>query len=268
MLAAVSAAAEQDARLLLIFATGRDYAWLLAHPDAELETAERARFEEALAHRRCGTPMQYITGVQEFYGLEFRVTPDVLIPRPETEHLVEAALAAAETWPQPRMLDVGTGSGAIAVALATRLGQAKITALDLSPAALAVARENAGRLGVSGQIRFLHSDLLAAVAGEQFDIIASNPPYIGERERETLAVQVREHEPAMALFSGSTGLEVYQRLIPQAARALAPGGLLLLEIGYGQRQALEGLLDPAAGWRNVQFLPDLQGVDRVAAATR
>ena len=216
-----------------------------------------------LARRARHEPVQYIIGEQEFFGLKFRVTPDVLIPRPETEHLVEAALARTDSDASLHIADVGTGSGAIAVPLAHALPRARVTALDISAAALVVAHENAESHGVSDRIRFFKSDLLAAVAGEQFDMIVSNPPYVAEDEE--LEPQVGEYEPGSALFAGPEGLDVYRRLIPQAQAALKPGGWLLLEIGHGQQGALERLL---SGWGNVSLIADLQGIPRVACAQR
>jgi release factor glutamine methyltransferase len=207
--------------------------------------------------------MQYILGETEFYGLTFKVTPEVLIPRPETEHLVEAALNHVSRAASVRICDVGTGSGAIAVALAQKLPRAQLTAVDLSPAVLAVAGENAERHRVEGRIRFVESNLLDGLRDERFDLVLSNPPYV--RDDEVLEVQVRDYEPHAALFAGPTGLEVYQRLIPQAHKALVPGGWLLMEIGHGQRSALAELL---AGWENVNFKDDLQGIPRVAIAQR
>jgi release factor glutamine methyltransferase len=253
----------RDAELLLLRAVGRDRAWLLTHPDEEISQEEAQRYDAWIARRAAQEPVQYIVGEQEFYGLRFRVTPDVLIPRPETEHLVEALLARVPHDAALRVADVGTGSGAIAVSLAHALPQAQVTALDLSQAALAVARGNAEDHGMEGPMRFLCSDLLEAVRGERFDAVVSNPPYIAESE--VLEAQVRDYEPHTALFAGATGLEVYERLIPQAHEALTAGGWLMLEMGHGQRDALEGLL---AGWTDVEFVDDLQGIPRVAIARR
>ena len=255
--------ARRDAELLLMHAIGRDRAYLLTHPEAQLTSEQAAVYEEWLARRERHEPIQYIIGEQEFFGLKLRVTPDVLIPRPETEHLVEAALERMERNAPLRIADIGTGSGAIAVALAHALPMAHLTALDISPAALAVARSNAETHSVSGHIRFCESDLLEAVAGESFDMIVSNPPYVAENE--ILEPQVRDYEPTSALFAGATGLDVYERLIPQAQAALKPGGWLLLEIGHGQRDALAQLL---SGWSSVSFVADLQAILRVACAQR
>ena len=258
-----SPTARRDAELLLMHVVGRDRAFLLTHPEAQLNSAQSENYKGWLARRARHEPVQYITGEQEFFGLKFRVSPDVLIPRPETEHLVEAVLARVERDTPLRIADVGTGSGAIAVALAHALPQAQVTALDISPAALAVARSNAEIHCVSDRIRLLKSDLLEALTGERFDMIVSNPPYVADDE--VLEPQVHEYEPASALFAGAEGLDIYRRLIPEAQRALKPGGWLLLEIGHGQRDALAKLL---AAWDNVSFIADLQGIPRVACAQR
>ncbi len=258
-----SANARRDAELLLMRALGRDRTWLITHPEVELSPEPITRFESWVERRARHEPIQYILGDVEFYGLTFSVTPDVLIPRPETEHLVEAVVQRADRGARLHICDVGTGSGAIAVALAHELPQPQLTALDLSVAALRIAKENAARHGVAGRVRFLESDLLGAVRGERFDVVVSNPPYV--RDDEVLEAQVAEFEPQAALFAGPTGLEIYQRLIPEAHKGLVPGGWLLLEIGQGQRDAVAGLL---AGWDTVQFTDDLQGIPRVAIGRR
>jgi release factor glutamine methyltransferase len=252
-----------DAELLLLRAVERDRAWLIAHPEAELTAEQAARFEAWIARRARQEPVQYIVGEQEFYGLAFRVTPAVLIPRPETEHVVEALLERTPQQAAVQICDVGTGSGAIAVALATALPRAKVTALDVSRGALDVARENAERHGVAERVRFLESDLLSALHGERFFAVVANPPYVAEGE--ALEPQVRDWEPPDALFAGRTGLEVYQRLIPQAWKALVPSGWLVMEIGHGQQAALAELL---TGWEEVSFVRDLQGIPRVAIGRR
>lgn len=249
--------------MLLRHATGHDRAFLLTHPDAELTPERQAIYEQWLERRARHEPVQYILGEQEFYGLALRVTPDVLIPRPETEHLVEAALHRLAHDAPIHIADIGTGSGAIAVALAHALPHADVTALDSSQPALEIARHNAERHRLAARIRFVESDLLTAVAGEKFDAIVSNPPYIAESE--TLEEQVRDYEPRAALYAGPTGLEIYQRLIPQAWEALKPRAWLLLEIGHGQRDALAALL---ADWNEVEFIDDLQAIPRVACARR
>ena len=257
---------DAEALLLHIFRRAnpdRNSAWLAAHWNDQTGYGPELRI---LVERRCaGEPIQYIIGETEFYGLPFHVTRDVLIPRPETEHLVEKVLSLAVRFPATRIVDVGTGSGAIAVTLAHKLPQARITAVDLSARALAVAEGNAKRNGVD--LRFLEGDLLAPVAEERFDIVVSNPPYVAATARDTLSVEVREYEPALALFAGDDGLEVFRRLIPAAFAVLVPGGFLLLEIGFGQSPIIAALI-ASAGFAQIEFTPDLQGIPRVACARR
>jgi release factor glutamine methyltransferase len=275
--------ARRDTETLLLHvlkknAPDANLAWLIAHDGAPLEADAAAAFCDLIERRLAGEPMQYITGEAEFYGLPFHVNRDVLIPRPETEHLVEKAIALAqklkpaganseERIPRLRIVDVGTGSGAIAVALARPLPFAAITAADISAAALAVAKANAARNSVADRVRFLEGDLLDPVAGEQFDIVVSNPPYVPEGERATLDVEVRDYEPAQALFAGTDGLDIYRRLIPAGFGVLVPGGFLALEIGYGQQEAIHALL-ASEGFAGIEFVPDLQGIARVAVAQR
>src|ERR1700733_5361215 len=257
--------ARRDAELLLLYAAGMSRSAFLAHSGDELDLAAATHYEALLERRREGEPIQYITGACEFYGLPFRVTPDVLIPRPETEHLVERVLELAVAFTEPRIVDVGTGSGAIAVALAHKMPNARIVAIDLSEAALDVALENAKHNAVADRIRFLQGDLLAPIASETFDLVVSNPPYVPAADRETLAIEVREFEPGLALFAGEDGLEIYRRLIPDAFGVLASGGLIALEMGFGQSDAVGRLLT-AAGFLDVRFTADLQGIPRVALA--
>jgi release factor glutamine methyltransferase len=262
--------AHRDAELLFLHTLKISRVTLLAHPGRELTAGEVAVYEAAIARRRGHEPIQYITGEQEFYGLLLRVTPAVLIPRPETEHLVEAALQLLPKDRSIKIVDVGTGSGAIAIALAVHLPNSEVIALDLSAEALAVATANAREHNVADRIRFLQSDLLADLpgnegAGQCFDAIVSNPPYIPESDRADLHPEVRDHEPAGALFAGPEGLDLYRRLIPQAHIALKPNGLLALEIGHGQREALAALLRT---WRDVSFVDDLQQIPRVALARK
>ncbi len=263
----LSSAARQDAELLLFHTLHLPRTALYAEPDRLLSCAEGATYAAAIARRLEMEPVQYITGVQEFFGLPFQVSPAVLIPRPETEGLVEAALAHLSAVQPLRLADVGTGSGAIAVALASRLPLAKIVALDVSEAALEVARANARQNILDRQIEFVRSDLFSALtpAAPIFDAILSNPPYVAEADRSRLHPEVSRWEPASALFAGADGLQIYRRLIPDARRWLRPGGLLALEIGSGQRDQVAGLL---TGWNGVAFLLDLQGIARVALARR
>jgi release factor glutamine methyltransferase len=246
---------------------GANLAWLIAHDGEPIPPEQAAAFCDAVERRLAGEPIQYITGEAEFYGLPFHVNRDVLIPRPETELLVEKALAFAPIFRSPRILDVGTGSGAIAVALAHKLPEAIVTAIDLSESAIEIARRNAERIGCSDSIRFLQGDLLAPVAGEQFDLVVSNPPYVAENDRATLAIEVRNYEPAQALFAGDDGLAIYRRLIREAFKALTAGGILLLEIGYGQQQPVQLLLGKQ-DFAEIEFFSDLQGIPRVAKAQR
>jgi release factor glutamine methyltransferase len=257
-LAATSQYPRRDAELLLAHLLGCDQTALLTHPERILSAAESEQFERLLKRRLASEPIQYLTGVQEFFGLHFAVSPAVLIPRPETEHLVEAVLQRFEREAEVRIVDVGTGSGAIAVALAHSMPHSRVTAVDLFPAALEVARRNAERHGVIDRLTLLPSDLLAAVGSEGFDAVVANPPYIAAGE--VLEPQVANYEPHSALYAGPTGLEIYERLIPQAARVLKPGGWLMLEIGYGQSPALRNLMH---GWAVVTLVNDLQGIPRV-----
>lgn len=264
--------ARRDAETLLLHLLHRDRAFLIANSDKILTAEGAVRYYALIDRRLNGEPIQYITGEAEFYGLPFHVTREVLIPRPETEHAVEKVLELAAQFSAPRIsplriLDVGAGSGAIAVALASKLPDAAITATDLSAEALAIARENAARNGSAQRIRFLQGDLLAPLARERFDIVVSNPPYVAESDRAALAVEVREFEPAQALFAGADGLAIYQRLIPQAFAVLTGGGFVVLEIGYGQKAAVRALL-AQAGFAGVGFTADLQGIPRVAFAQR
>ena len=269
----LNATAHRDAELLLLHTLQAPRIVLIAHPERELTSGQQTLYQRSIDRRLRHEPIQYITGRQEFYGILLEVTPAVLIPRPETEHLVEAVLHLLPADQPLRIADIGTGSGAIAIALALHLPQARITALDLSTDALAVAAANARRHAVSDRIRLLHSDLLNAIPqhapgrGEDdgFDAIVSNPPYIPESDRAALHPQVRDHEPPAALFAGEHGLDLYRRLIPQAWSALKTNGLLALEIGHGQRDALATLL---ADWQRVTFVDDLQGIPRVALARK
>ena len=264
--------ARRDTETLLLHALktnvpDANLAWLIAHEDEPLAADAAGPFCDLIERRLAGEPIQYITGEAEFYGLPFHVNRDVLIPRPETEHLVEKAMALAAEFVRPKIVDVGTGSGAIAVALAHALPFAEITATDISADAQAVAKANVARNGVADRVRFFKGDLLEAVAGEHFDIVISNPPYVPEIDHATLDVEVRDYEPTQALFAGEDGLQIYRRLIPAAFDALVPGGYLALEIGYGQRAGIEALL-VREGFAGIKFIPDLQGIARVAVARR
>ena len=260
------AEAPRDAELLLLYTLQIPRATLLAHPDEELTSDQLYLYEQSIHRRLRHEPVQYITGQQEFYGLTLRVSPAVLIPRPETEHLVEAVLGRLPHDHPISIADIGTGSGAIAIALAVHLPDAHVTAVDVSTEALHLAQLNAENHHVAHRIRFLHSDLFAALPpGAAFDAIVSNPPYVPTSDRPDLHPQVREHEPATALFAGPEGLDIYRRLIPEAQHLLKPNGLLGLEIGQGQQASLTALL---ANWRDLIFINDLQQIPRVAVATK
>ena len=253
-----------NSETILMFVLGCNRAHLYAYPERELMDDERQRYEEAVAERARGVPAQYITGHQEFWGLDFLVSPAVLIPRPETEHLVETAIEIAQRFEHPVIIDVGTGSGCIALALENELPRAEVHAVDLSPDALEIARANAARLRLE-RVRFHITDLLEGFPEEFADIIVSNPPYVGECEADKVQAQVRKFEPHMAVFGGVEGSELIRKLIEQAQHVLKPEGWLLIEIGYTQSPLLEKLL---AGWSDVHFVSDLQGIPRVAVARK
>jgi release factor glutamine methyltransferase len=269
--------ADLSAELLLMHVLGCDRAWLYTYPDAHPgdETAEL--YAALLAKRAEGVPTQYLTGKQEFWGLEFEVTPDVLIPRPETEHLVEVSLERIGNRRDAPLCiaDVGTGSGCMAVALARELPAADIYATDTSPAALCVARRNAEWHEVEDRVHFAMGSLLesffldmTAGAMPQFDLIASNPPYIARSESQALPREVREHEPPLALYGGETGTEMYTPLFQQAKVLLAPDGIIAVEIGCGALSAVRELLDQDAVWCDVTVKNDLAGIPRVVSAVR
>lgn len=256
--------AARDARQLLEIATGLNRAGMLAQPDRVLSEEQAGSFRGMVAQRRGAVPVQHLRGSQEFFGRDFLVSPDVLIPRPETEGLVEEVLQICLDRSAPfRMADVGTGSGILAVTLALAYPRSSVLALDISGPALAMAHTNAVRLGTRN-VRFAQSDLLAAASGERFDLIVSNPPYIPLTEAADLHPQVRDHEPHLALFGGGDGLDLYRRLIPQARLHLHANGWLLLETG-GRTAALDQLL---SDWKNLYSVHDLQGIDRIVAAQR
>jgi len=254
-----------NAETLLMFVLNCDRAYLYAHPEYELTVDEQARYDEAIAERSTGKPAQYITGHQEFWGMDLIVSPAVLIPRPETEHVIETVLDLARAKQAPRIIDVGTGSGCIALALAAELPSARVEAADISPAALEVARANAHRLQLDHRIIFQQRDLLAGAPAAAYDFVVSNPPYVPESEPEKAQREVREFEPKVAVFAGESGLEVYRRLIPQAHEALKPGGWLVVEIGFSLAAAVHELLQE---WAEVRVAPDLQGIPRVVAARK
>jgi release factor glutamine methyltransferase len=252
------AAPRLTSEVLLAHAVRRQRVYLHAHPERELTEVEWLHFGRYLHERLQGKPTQYITGRQEFYGREFRVTPDVLIPRPETEHVVEAALPRLRRG--MRFLDVGCGSGALAVTLQLETG-AGAWACDISAPAAAVAAANAQRLGAP--VHTVVCDLMEAIAEASLDLIVSNPPYVPLAQREGLQREVRDWEPQVALFAGQTGFEIYRRIAAGAPRVLRPGGWLVLELGFGSSEYVSGLL---RGWSDTRIEPDLAGIPRVIAA--
>ncbi len=260
-----------NAETLLMFTLNCDRAHLYAHPERELTKEEQARYNEALTQRLKGVPAQYITGHQEFWGLDLIVSPAVLIPRPETEHLIETILPLAKSMPAPRIADVGTGSGAIALALAKELPNAEIHATDNSPVALEIAEANAARLQLEfrssnqhspeRRIYFHDTDLLRGLDPGAFDFVVSNPPYVGLSEEDEVQLEVRKFEPRSAVFAGPTGLEVIEKLVPAAHNALKPGGYLVMEISGTIVEAVRTLLHD---WEEVRINNDLQQIPRVA----
>ena len=261
-----------NGELLLMFTLGCDRAYLFAHPERELTTEEQARLEDSLSQRARGVPAQYITGHQEFWGMDFIVSPAVLIPRPETEHVIETVLQLANENNEGRapgspirIIDVGTGSGCIALALAKEFPYAEIHATDISAAALEVAHANAARHQFESRVRFRQADLLHGLDPGAFDFVVSNPPYVGESEADEVQLEVRKFEPRNAVFSGPTGLEVIERLIPQARATLRPGGWLVIEISGS---IVEGVKRLFAEWQQLEITNDLQGIPRVAFAQK
>lgn len=262
-----------EAEVLLAHARGCKRVELYTSFGDEAGEPLRTKFRELVKRRAEGAPVAYLVGHREFYSLDFRVTPEVLIPRPETEFLVMTLLDHVKAFgPSDRpfdVADVGTGSGVIGICVARHAPQARVTAIDVSVKALDVARDNAVRLGVAERIEFVESDLLAAIpAGRQFDFVASNPPYVSSEEFAALAPQVRLHEPQIALVAGDSGTSVIERLIPQAAERLRPGGSLLLEISPMLQQRVETLVASDERFAPAPTVKDLAGLPRVVQARR
>jgi release factor glutamine methyltransferase len=280
-----------NAELLLMFILGCDRAYFHAHPERPLTARESQLYDQALSQRARGIPAQYITGHQEFWGLDFIVSPEVLIPRPETEHVVETVLqliatesaeASAATRPieeagtsrrrnvndqapeaRMKVVDVGTGSGCIAIALAKELPDAELFATDISAQALEIARANAARHQLQGRIQFCQADLLDRLEPRAVDFVISNPPYVGESEEDQVQLEVRKYEPRNAVFAGPTGLEIIERLVPQARAVLKPGGWLVMEISGTIVNGVKRLM---LAWQNVRITNDLRGIPRVISA--
>ncbi|MGE5191295.1 MAG: peptide chain release factor N(5)-glutamine methyltransferase [Deltaproteobacteria bacterium] len=258
-----------EAEILLAHARRCPRIQLYVQYNEPLTEEERGVMRDLVRRRAQSEPVAYLVGHREFFGLEFRVTPDVLIPRPETETLVLEIVTLAKQQPRPRILDVGTGSGCIAVSAAVNVPDAIVTATDVHSRALEIARENAARHGVAERIRYLEGDLFAPLMpAEQFEIIASNPPYVADGEMETLPSDVRLHEPALALRAGPQGLDVITRLIAAVPAHLPPGGTLLFEIAPEQAPAVRSLLEQSAEFEPSRTIKDPFGKDRVITARR
>lgn len=256
--------ARLEAEWLLCAATGLDRVGLYLNFDKPLNREELATFRRMVSRRARREPLQHILGSQEFCGLEFQVSPDVLIPRHDTETLVEEALKRVA--PAAQVLDIGTGSGCIAVVLAMRLPRAQVAAVDVSPAALEVARRNAARHGV--EVEMLLGSLLEPVRGRRFDLIVSNPPYIPGADIARLEPEVRDGDPRLALDGGPDGLDIYRRLVPGALEHLNPGGWLLVEVGAGQAARVAELFRMNDGYGEVMVAHDPGGIERVVGAAR
>jgi release factor glutamine methyltransferase len=259
--------ARREAASLLAYILARDRTYLITHAEDTLAPSEARRFREYIERRAAGEPLQYITGHQEFYNLDFEVTPAVLIPRPETELLVETALELLKTSDEDaRICDVGTGSGCIVVSLLHEEKQARATGLDVSSTALNVAARNAARHGVSQRLTLIASDCFDALDAERahFNLIVSNPPYVAADQLSGLQREVRDHEPRVALSPGADGLRVIRHLLEGAPQFLLPGGHLLMEIGFDQHEAVGRLIDPRE-WELLDIHKDLQGIPRTVA---
>ena len=254
----------REANSIMQFAIGRDRVFLIAHPEYELSHRERQRFDELLLRRTSREPLQYITGRQEFFGLDFLVTPDVLIPRPETEMLVAKSIDLLGPS-AGRFAEIGVGSGCISISILSRLPEARAVGADVSTAALGVAAENAERHGVGERLELIESDLLSRADRRRFDLIVSNPPYVPAADMDGLQPEVRDFEPALALTDGGDGLSIVKRIIAEAPVHLRAGGYLVMEIGFDQAAVVEASFDRDV-WREVAVLPDFQAISRMAVA--
>ena len=255
----------REASSLMQFAIAHDRTFVIAHPEYPLSNRETEVFESAVGRRAAREPFQYIVGKQEFFGLDFIVTPDVLIPRPETEILVERAIEILDGRHGGRILEIGAGSGCISVAILKNCPKVTAMAVDVSEQAIEVALRNASMHGVDGRLTLVLSDVYSEIGPEYFDLIVSNPPYVPETEIAGLQPEVRDHEPHLALTDGSTGLTIVERIVGGAFSRLSPHGHLLIEIGFGQASAVREMFCENE-WSNVEFHPDLQGIPRIVAA--
>lgn len=259
------AESRREANSLLAFALEKDKTFLIAHPEYKLSNEEETRFHEFLQRRASREPFQYITGRQEFYGLDFEVSPGVLIPRPETEIIVENAIEILRAKENSFFYEVGIGSGCISVSILHEIKTARAVGADISGKALQITRKNAERHRVSDRIDLKISDLFAAFENEKFDLIVSNPPYISSKDFEVLQPEVKNFEPRNALTDGRNGLSVIEQIIVQAPKFLKPGGFLLMEIGFGQAEKVKEMFSREI-WKALEILPDLQGIPRTVKA--
>ncbi len=252
----------REAASLLAFVLQKDAAFLIAHPEYDLSADEINTFEQYLNRRANHEPFQYIVGRQEFYHLDFEVSPDVLIPRPETEILVECAINILSGLENPRLCEIGVGSGCISVSILNAVGSASAVGVDISQGALAVARRNSERHKVDRRLELIKGDVFDGINARTFDLIVSNPPYIPRDHLDSLQAEVRDFEPRVALDGGANGLSIIERIIQNSQGFLKDQGILLLEIGYDQAKTVTGLFDNRA-WKEPELIPDLQGIPRI-----
>jgi release factor glutamine methyltransferase len=256
--------ARREAASLLAFAINKDRTFLIAHPEQDLSAATLAAYKSFINRRSQHEPYQYIVGRQEFFGLDFEVTSDVLVPRPETEILVEKAIDILKDLPDPSFCEIGVGSGCISVSILHSVNVATATAVDVSDRAIAIARHNAEQNGVANRLSLQMADIFSEVAG-RFDLVVSNPPYVPTRQIETLQAEVRRFEPLTALEGGADGLDIIKRIVKQSPGHLISHGVLLMEIGFDQSERVRQLFDGSV-WETPEFIDDLQGIPRIVAA--
>ncbi len=255
----------REANSLLAFALGKDKTFLIAHSEYELSETEAIKFEKLLTRRAAHEPLQYIRGQQEFFGLDFVVTHDVLIPRPETELIVEAAIEILKEKENPHFCEIGTGSGCISISILHTIKNATATSADISEKALEITKLNAEKNEVADRLKLIKSDVFEHVENEKFDLVVSNPPYVPTKDFESLQAEVRDYEPHIALTDGGNGLSIIEKIITDAPKFLKPDCYLLMEIGFDQSFKVKEMFDPNI-WQTVEFLPDLQGIPRMAKA--
>ena len=260
------AESRREAASLLAFVLEKDSAFLIAHADDDLAANQKLLFESCVRRRARHEPFQYIVGHQEFYGLDFEVSPDVLIPRPETEILVECAVGILSDINDPRFCEIGVGSGCISVSILQAVESAAAVGVDISEAALNVARRNADQYNVDGRLDLMHGDIFSGVTGT-YDLIVSNPPYVPRDHLDSLQAEVRDFEPSVALDGGGDGLSIIESIIRESPEFLKPRGFLLLVIAFDQAAKVGELFDPRT-WETPEFLPDLQGIPRIVKAMK